>query len=114
MNKQQRNRSLNLALRMHEMEIQLAILLRFNLRDELRNGVQVRLGFAPVERVLSMLGEWLVLSRAAPWDQPASSGSSGKRERESFCLSNWMSASGTEMVKGWMDAMIDRRSWGMC
>ena len=58
MNKQQRNRSLNLALRMHEMENQLAILLlRFNLRDELRKGVQVRLGFAPVESVLPILGE---------------------------------------------------------
>lgn len=60
MNKQQRNRSLNLALCMHEVEIQLAkLFFRLNLRDELRQSIQVRLGFAPVKRVLPMLCEGL-------------------------------------------------------
>lgn len=58
MNKQQRDRSLNLALRMHEVKIQLTkLLLGLNLRRELRQSIQIRLGFAPVKGVLPMLCE---------------------------------------------------------
>ena len=60
MNKQQRDRSLNLALRVHEVKIQLAkLLLGLNLRRELRQSIQIRLGFAPFKRVLPMLCERL-------------------------------------------------------
>lgn len=45
---------------MHEMKIQLPkLLLRLNLRDKLRESIQIRLGFAPVEGVLPMLCERL-------------------------------------------------------
>jgi hypothetical protein len=59
MQKDQRNRILNLGLLVHEVNIERPKMINIDIRRELRHLIQLRFRFAPIEAVLPVLGELL-------------------------------------------------------